>query len=117
MNRQERAELRDRAIARFRELKADENWTQDTLVQETGLPLRTVSDFIRQVSVPNQDTLLRICRALGVEPDALAARDAWPSDVQGFLDIFGMYLAARKPEQRRIVMQEIITQFVAAGDD
>ena len=117
MNRNQRAEAQDRAIARFGELKRDEKWTQQTLADETGMSLRTVSDFLNKKAVANRDTLVPIFKALGLRLDAAAERDSWPDDVKAFLDIMGIYLKNRPPEKRAEITRSILERYVGGSDD
>lgn len=107
MNRNERAEYAQRVIARFRQLRDDEGWTQETLAEEANVPLRTVSDVLRGKSVPNEDTCDKLGRALGLHrgPDEVQA--AWSEDIQTFLRIVGIYLNGLQGPQREEAMREI----------
>lgn len=108
MNRQQRQELRDRLQARFQQLQTDEDWTQDMLAEEAHLPLRTVSDFVRSVSVPNEKTLRAMADALSVSLTAVDERSKWPADVREHLDLIGLVLAKSTPAERRKMMEEIV---------
>lgn len=109
MNRQERAEFARRLIARFGELKDDEGWTQQTLAQASGAKLRTVSDVLRGVSVPNERTSRQLADAMGipVESNAKWARYA------DFFNVLGMYLAARPDEEEAIKARVLRALFAA----
>lgn len=108
MNREERRELRDRLQARFQQLAVDEKWKQETLAEEAGLPLRTVSDFLRSVSVPNEKTLRAMATALSVSLTAEEERAKWPNDLNEHLDLIGLVLAKNTPSERRKKMEAIV---------
>jgi transcriptional regulator with XRE-family HTH domain len=107
MTRQQRAEIAQRLIARFRQLKEDEGWTQETLEQESGVPNRTVSDTLREVSVPNRETLEKLAHAVGIALTPEQNRETWPVDVGIFLDVLGIYLSKHTLEERRVIMRDI----------
>jgi transcriptional regulator with XRE-family HTH domain len=101
LSRTERAAFALRLIERYNQLHDDEAWEQETLVEESGVPLRTVSDFLRGVSVPNNANLGKLAGALGLRPTAEEERDSWPDDIKDFLDIVGLYLKARPAGEPR----------------
>lgn len=91
MNREQRAEFAARLIERFRELKEDEGWTQETLAQESGVKLRTVSDTLRGTSVPNDATCRKLGNAMGLKATAGEVEAEWVK-YKDFFDIVALYL-------------------------
>lgn len=112
MDRDQRAEFAQRLEARFRQLRDDEDWTQDMLAAESGVPLRTVSDVLRGASVPNVGTLTKLGRAMGIEPTPMLEREKWPADVRVWLDMMGLFLAQMPEQQREAIMGEISRRLI-----
>jgi transcriptional regulator with XRE-family HTH domain len=112
MTREQRAELAQRLIARFRQLKDDEGWTQETLAEESGVKLRTVSDVLREKSVPNSQTLEKLAAAVGLALTPQQQREQTPDDVALFLDVLGIFLSARTKEERTQIMREMTKTWI-----
>jgi transcriptional regulator with XRE-family HTH domain len=115
MNRQQREEATQRIIARFRQLKADEQWTQETLAEESGVKLRTISDILRGKAVPNPETLDRLAGALGLHLTPGEVRASWSPDIIAFQDIIGLYLSGLPSERRGDVMRQITEGILGGG--
>lgn len=98
MKQTERAEFARRLRARYEGLDMPNK--QAWLIEESGVPERTVQDFTAGEGVPQEKTLTKIAKALGVRRDDVAEREAWPEDVKVFVDIVGMYLTQLPPEKR-----------------
>jgi transcriptional regulator with XRE-family HTH domain len=106
MNRQQRVEFAQRIVERFRELKEDEGWTQETLSAESGVKIRTVSDVLRGVSVPNDAT----CRKLGAAMGIMATANdvtARLRKYESFLDVIALYLEARPESEHDEIKQRV----------
>lgn len=113
MNRNERAEYARRLIARFRQLRDDEGWTQETLAEESGVALRTVSDVLRGRSIPNEGTAEKLGRALGLQRGPAQVEETWPEDIKTFLRIMGIYLNGLSDLDRENAMREITERIFA----
>lgn len=114
MNRNERAEYAQRLIARFKQLRDDEGWTQDTWAEQAGVSPRTVSDIYRGVSrFPNDDTLEKLAKPLGLSATPEETFDNWSESVRSFLYMIGLFLESMPPEERVEVMRDIASRTIA----
>lgn len=108
MDRKQRAELAQRIIARFRELKDDEGLTQEQLADLAGVKIRTLSDILRGVSVPNDQTARKIGAAMGIEMTPGEQRHKW-AKYESFFDILGVYLDARPESEHEAIMRRVFS--------
>jgi DNA-binding XRE family transcriptional regulator len=59
----------DDFILRLKALREERNLTQDQLAEEAGLSLPTISALEQGQRAPSWDTVLRLAKALGVDPN------------------------------------------------
>jgi transcriptional regulator with XRE-family HTH domain len=62
---------KDGLAARLRALRNDRGWSQAELARRAGLNRNVVNTTERALSVPSPENLVRMARALGVEPKDL----------------------------------------------
>lgn len=111
MNARERAEYARRLRAAFEK----DPITGVALAERSGVPLRTVQDFMAGATTPQEKTLHKIARVLNVEVDAEAEWASWPDDVKTFANIVGLYLSRfPSPDERRARM-DALTRTMVSG--
>jgi transcriptional regulator with XRE-family HTH domain len=71
-----RPKLSDRTGAAIRKLRLARGWTLETLSETSGVPISTLSRVELGQNALNYDKLVRLCRALEVDLEALVAREA-----------------------------------------
>jgi len=110
MNTQERQQAADV----IREARQTRGWSQADLARESGVSLSTVRNVERAVyAKPQRSVWLKLCDALGLDPDDPRATDGdpirakMPMEVRGLLDVLGGWLSALPPDRREAEIEQI----------
>lgn len=111
----------DALAVRVRQERERRGWTQEDLSERTGgqVKVGAISNFEGRRSYRLQPSNLRaVLRALELEDEAGDARAAetrstWPSDIQFFLDLVGMFLEAQPEERRAQIIRDVTRKIVS----
>jgi transcriptional regulator with XRE-family HTH domain len=71
-----RSRMSDRTGAAIRKLRLSRGWSLATLSEQSGVPISTLSRVELGQNALNYDKLVRLCRALEVDLEALVTREA-----------------------------------------
>ena len=75
--RRRREQLRQALGRKIRRLRIEKGWNASELARQAGLTRDNISTYERASSLPTEDSLKKLARALGVEPgDLLPAKAA-----------------------------------------
>lgn len=105
--------------ARVRAARKRRKWSQQDLADAAGVSLRTVQNMESGEVKTQPANLAAILAATGIDPDgasvATQTREAWPTDLQVFLDVMGAYLMTFPEDERIRRIHDLTRQIFERG--